>query len=314
MATQEVLNKMEELRRLARSEGPEIQDQLRQLESKLQAGQSTPKASVEPDAYPAWYSVQLSRRQDRPKPQDFVKALVTNFIEFKGDRFAGDDKAILGGIALFEGEPVTVIATRRGSSLQTNMEYNFGMPHPEGYRKALRLIKQADKFNRPVLLFVDTPGAYPGVDSEDHGISEAIAKNLFELIGVRVPILTTITGEGGSGGALALTVADRIYMMENAVFSVISPEGCASILFKDSTQAPRAAQSLKLDSKSLQELGIIDGIIPEGDGLHVNSTHGFESLRKKLAQQLREIKQLTTADMLETRYKKFRSIGKVLGN
>ncbi len=312
MATQEVLEKIEELRRLARTEGVDIQDQIRQLESKLQA-QPAHSASNEPDAFPAWYSVQLSRRQDRPKPQDFVKALVTDFIEFKGDRFAGDDRAILGGIAMFEGIPVTVIATRRGSTLQTNMEYTFGMPHPEGYRKALRLIKQAAKFKRPVLLFVDTPGAYPGVDSEDHGISEAIAKNLYELIGMEVPILTTITGEGGSGGALALAVADRIYMMENAIFSVISPEGCASILFKDSTQAPKAAQSLKLDSRSLKDLGIIDGVIPEGDGLHVDSSRGFEALRTRLAQDLRDMRQQSVTSLLENRYAKFRTMGRLSG-
>lgn len=294
MANKEVLNKIEELR-----------TQLRELEQVA----GTPAAPV---SYPAWSSVQMSRRQDRPKPQDFVKALVPDLIEFRGDRFAGDDRAIMGGIGTFDGQPVTVIATRRGNNLQTNMEYNFGMPHPEGYRKALRLIQQAAKFRRPVLLFVDTPGAYPGVDSEDHGISEAIAKNLFELIGVPVPVLTTITGEGGSGGALALAVADRIIMMENAVFSVISPEGCASILFKDASQAPRAAQSLKIDGKSLRQLGVIDAVIPEGDGLHVDSATPMDRLRQHLALELRELKTLDTQKLLENRYQKFRAMGKVL--
>jgi len=310
MATEEVLSKIEELRKLARSQGVDIQDQIKDLEARLQ--DNNPKAP-EPEAYPAWYSVQLSRRQDRPKPQDFVKALIKDFIELKGDRFAGEDKAILGGIGTFDGLPVTVIATRRGSSLQSNMEFNFGMPHPEGYRKALRLIQQAAKFRRPVLLFVDTPGAYPGIDSEDHGISEAIAKNLYELIGIPVPILTTITGEGGSGGALALSVADRILMMENAIFSVISPEGCASILFKDSTQAPRAAQALKIDGKSLMSLGVVDAVIREGDGLHVDPTTGMEALRQRLSQELRELRQLDTHTLLDARYRKFRIMGKVAG-
>jgi acetyl-CoA carboxylase carboxyl transferase subunit alpha len=308
MATQEVLSKIEELRKLAKSEGVDIADQIKSLEVQLN------KPATEPDAFPAWYNVQLSRRQDRPKPQDFVDALIDGFIELKGDRFAGDDKAILGGIGTFEGRAVTVISTRRGSSLQTNMEYNFGMPHPEGYRKAMRLIQQAAKFHRPVILFVDTPGAYPGVDSEDHGISEAIARNLFEMIDVPVPIVTTITGEGGSGGALALSVADRILMMENAIFSVISPEGCASILFKDSTQAPRAAQSLKLDAKSLKELGLIDAIISEGDGLHVSPKAGMDALRAQISKDLQELSGQTTETLLENRYRKFREMGRVLGN
>lgn len=310
MAHQEVLSKIEELRKLAKSQGVDIQDQIRELESRIQ---QKPAPAAEPDAYPAWYNVQLSRRQDRPKPQDFVAALIADFQELKGDRFAGDDKAIMGGIGYFEGIPVTVIATRRGSSLQSNMEYNFGMPHPEGYRKALRLMKQAEKFHRPVLLFVDTPGAYPGVDSEDHGISEAIARNLLEMSGLRSSLITTVTGEGGSGGALALSVSDRILMMENAIFSVISPEGCASILFKDSTQAARAAQSLKLDAKNLKALGLVDQVIPEGDGLHVDRQVGFENLRKALVQELKELETSPIDIRLEMRYRKFREMGKYLG-
>jgi len=304
MANEEVLSKLEELRSLARSQGVDLGDQINQMEQRVNT-----TVSQEPAAFPAWYNVQLSRRQDRPKPQDFVAALIDNFIEFKGDRCAGDDKAILGGIGTFEGQPVTVIATRRGSTLHTNMEYNFGMPHPEGYRKAMRLIHQAAKFRRPVLLFVDTPGAYPGIDSEDHGISEAIARSLSDLIGIAVPLITTITGEGGSGGALALSVADKILIMENAIFSVISPEGCASILFKDSTQAPRAAQSLKLDAKSLKELGLVDAVVNEGDGLHVSSEIGFKNLRTRITHELRELKSLDAGSLLDARYRKFRAIG-----
>lgn len=306
MANQEVLSKIEELRKFAKSQGVDIQDQIRDLETHLQ---KKPNPAPEPEAYPAWYNVQLSRRQDRPKPQDFVAALITGFQELKGDRFAGEDRAILGGVGYFEGTAVTVIATRRGSSLQTNMEYNFGMPHPEGYRKALRLMRQAEKFHRPVLLFVDTPGAYPGVDSEDHGISEAIARNLMEMIGLRTSLITTVTGEGGSGGALALSVSDRILMMENAIFSVISPEGCASILFKDSTQAPRAAQSLKLDAKNLKALGLVDQVIPEGDGLHVERETGFANLRTQIARELNSLRALSMDQILDARYHKFRDLG-----
>lgn len=309
MAHQEVLSKVEELRKLAKSQGVDIQDQIRDLEARLH---QKPAAAPEPEAYPAWYNVQLSRRQDRPKPQDFVAALITDFQEFKGDRCAGEDKAILGGIGYFEGIPVTVIATRRGSTLQSNMEYNFGMPHPEGYRKALRLMKQAEKFHRPVLLFVDTPGAYPGVDSEDHGISEAIARNLMEMSGLQTTLITTVTGEGGSGGALALSVSDRILMMENAIFSVISPEGCASILFKDSTQAPRAAQSLKLDAKNLKALGLVDQVIAEGDGLHVERQTGINNLRQQILRELNDLRSVPLNTLLDLRYRKFRDIGKYL--
>lgn len=309
MATQEeVLVKIEELRRLADSQGVNLEDQLRMLEQSLQPLPSAPPQFL------AWENVQASRRQDRPKPQDFVEALIDGFIEFKGDRRYGDDKAILGGIGSFNGIPVTVIATRRGYSLQSNMEFNFGMPHPEGYRKALRLMEQAGKFKRPILVFVDTPGAYPGVQSEERGISEAIATNLYRMIGIPVPIITTITGEGGSGGALALSVADRLLMMENAIFSVISPEGCASILFKDSTQAPKAAQALKLDAKSLKELGLIDAIVREGQGMHIDKQTGWTALRALLAKELSILQGLDEKTLLDGRYRKFRTYGKVTEN
>ena len=297
MATQEVLSQIETLR-----------GQIRALEQDVQP------VSAESGAYPVWSTVLLARRQDRPKPQEIVAHLIPDLLEFHGDRFAGDDQAILGGVGTFDGQAVTVIATRRGNTLQTNMLYNFGMPHPEGYRKALRLIAQAAKFHRPVLLFVDTPGAYPGVDSEDHGISEAIAKCLYELSGTPVPMITTITGEGGSGGALALSVADRILMMENAIFSVISPEGCASILFKDSTQAPKAAQSLKLDARNLLDMGLVDQVINEGSGLHLQPQVGLDALKAAISRQLKELSSTPTNVLLENRYRKFRTIGRILEN
>lgn len=257
----------------------------------------------------AWAKVQLARRADRPKPQHLVPMLVDNLLEWHGDRYAGDDETILGGIGGFCGRPVTVIATRRGGDLQSNLRYRFGMPQPEGYRKAMRLMRQAEKFHRPVLLFVDTPGAYPGIDSEERGISAAIAQNLLEMSGLRTPLLTVVTGEGGSGGALALMVADRICMLEHAVLSVISPEGCASILFKDATQAPLAARHLGIDAGTLTALGLIDHVIPEGEGLHRESTTAMAQLRQILATELEHLCALNTEVLLEQRYQKFRRMG-----
>ncbi len=261
------------------------------------------------DQVDAWARVQLARRSDRPKPQHIVPLLVDDFLEFHGDRYAGDDEAMLAGIASLAGRPVTVIATRRGHDLESNLRYRFGMPQPEGYRKALRLMKQAEKFSRPVLLFIDTPGAYPGIDSEDRGISSAIASNLAQMSALRVPLIAVVTGEGGSGGALALMVADRICMLENAVLSVISPEGCASILFKDSTAAPQAARHLGLDCETLDSLCIVDHVIPEGEGLHVERTTALMRLKEILSQELQTLSALHVDTLLEARYQKFRRMG-----
>lgn len=261
------------------------------------------------DQVDAWAKVQLARRSDRPKPQHIVPMLIDNLLELHGDRFAGDDETMLAGIGTLEGLPVTVIATRRGHDLESNLRYRFGMPQPEGYRKALRLMKQAEKFSRPVLLFIDTPGAYPGIDSEDRGISSAIANNLAQMSALRVPLIAVVTGEGGSGGALALMVADRICMLENAVLSVISPEGCASILFKDASAAPQAARHLGLDCETLDCLGIVDHVIPEGEGLHVESTAALAKLKEILRQELKALTSLHVDTMLEARYQKFRHMG-----
>ncbi|MCL2370805.1 MAG: acetyl-CoA carboxylase carboxyltransferase subunit alpha [Firmicutes bacterium] len=208
--------------------------------------------------------VKLARAVDRPRGKDFIFGVTQSFFEMHGDRRFGDDGAIIGGIGMLEGKPVTIIAIDKGADTEERMARNFGSPNPEGYRKALRLMKQAEKFKRPVICFVDTSGAYCGIGAEERGQGQAIAENLFEMSTLKVPIITILTGEGGSGGALALSVADEVYMLENSVYSVISPEGCASILFKDSSKASEAAECLKLTAEDLYKLGVIEDIIPEG--------------------------------------------------
>ncbi|NLB64674.1 MAG: acetyl-CoA carboxylase carboxyl transferase subunit alpha [Fibrobacter sp.] len=246
----------------------------------------------------AWEMVQNARSPERLKPQDFVFNIFPDFMELHGDRYGGDDKTIMGGLATLNGEGVTVIATRKGTDLKSNMEYRFGMPSPEGYRKSLRLMRQAEKFHRPIITFVDTPGAYPGIEAEDHGISAAIAQNLYEMSALQTPIIAIITGEGGSGGALALLVADRTAILENSFLSVISPEGCASILFKDSAQAPLAAESLRLDSQYLAEKQIVQQIFSES----ASPEQLFAQIRDWISAQIAQIKQLSTAEMLAQRF------------
>lgn len=257
--------------------------------------------------------VQLARHPNRPTTLDYIKNLIRNFIQLHGDRRYSDDAAIVAGIGFFEGTPVTVIGHQKGRDTKDNIKRHFGMPHPEGYRKALRLMKQAEKFKRPIICFIDTPGAYPGLGAEERGQGEAIAVNLFEMSGLKTPIISIITGEGGSGGALALGVADRVFMLANTIYSVISPEGCASILWKDSSKAGEAAEALKIDANNLLNLGIIDDIIeePEG-GAHEDHEKTCENIRDKLRVTIEELKQYSIEDLLEQRYIKFRKMGKFL--
>lgn len=305
----DLLKRIDELKKIAEEQGIDLGQELRALEQRLQVGAPEPSSAKGSNA--VWDRVQASRNQQRPKPQHFVYGLIKDFIELHGDRCYADDQAIMGGIGLFDSIPVTVIATRKGQELTGNLLYNFGMPHPEGYRKALRLMRQAEKFRRPVLLFVDTPGAYPGKGAESRGMSEAIAHNLWEMSTLTVPLITVITGEGGSGGALALAVSDKIHMMENATFSVITPEGCASILFKDSSLAPKAAEALKLDAESVQALGVIDDIISEGRQILTHPEEAFEAVRQVLIRDLKALIPLSPEDLLETRYRKFRDMGRL---
>ena len=247
--------------------------------------------------------VMLARDKDRLKITDYIDALFDDFIELKGDGIAGEDSAILGGIASFHGIPVTVIGHKKGATTEENIDCNFGMASPEGYRKAARLMKQAEKFNRPVITIVDTPGAYPGLMAEANGQANAIAYNLALMSSLKVPIISVITGEGSSGGALGSAVADRVFMLENAVYSILSPEGFASILWKDSKKADEAAKLMKLTAEELLNYGIIDGIIKEGTKLIIN-------MDEMISRELNELTKLKEETLLKNRYKKFREIDK----
>lgn len=255
----------------------------------------------------AWDRVQLSRKIDRPSGSDYIEALFTDFVEFHGDRNYGDDRAIIGGIAKFHGRPVTVIAQEKGTNTKENIAHNFGMPMPEGYRKALRLMKQAEKFHRPVICFVDTPGAFCGIEAEERGQGEAIARNLWELAGLKTPVLSIVTGEGGSGGALALAAGDQVWMLENSVYSILSPEGFASILWKDSTKAKEAAGVMKLTATDLYQNGIIEQIIPEPENLTPESLWQVtERLNDRIHAFIQKYTALSAEELLEQRYARFR--------
>ena len=257
----------------------------------------------------AWDRVMLARKMERPKALDYINEIFEDFIELHGDRNFGDDKAIIGGIATLEGEPVTVIGEQKGKKAKENMERNFGMPNPEGYRKALRLMKQAEKFNRPIITFIDTPGAYPGMGAEERGQGEAIAKNIFEMSKLKVPIICVVIGEGSSGGALAIAVGDRIVMLENAIYSILSPEGFASILYKDSNKAKEAAEDMKATAKDLKSFGIIDKIIKEpDDGAEKDFESVVKELKSYIKKSLKELNKLTKEELVNERYEKFRTM------
>ena len=254
--------------------------------------------------------VYLARHPARPGITDYIDALFTDFFEQKGDRLCREDGSILGGVALFHGIPVTVIGHRKGKSLAENLACNFGMPGPEGYRKALRLMKQAEKFGRPIITFIDTPGAYPGKEAEEHGQGEAIARNLCEMSSLTVPVISVVTGEGSSGGALGLGVANHILMLENAVYSVLSPEGFASILWKDSSRSGEACEIMKLTARDLHEGGIVEEVIPEPlGGAQRDHKKLFAVLDTALERHLAELCKLGGRQLAEQRYKKYRQIG-----
>ena len=257
----------------------------------------------------AWERVTISRKNDRPVGQDYIRTLFSDFLEFHGDRCYGDDPAIIGGIARFAGIPVTVIAQAKGKSTKENVAHHFGMPSPEGYRKALRLMKQAEKFKRPILLFVDTPGAFCGIEAEERGQGEAIARNLFEMSSMKVPVLSVVIGEGGSGGALALAVADEVWMLENAIYSVLSPEGFASILWKDSKRASEAAEVMKLTAADLKKLGVIEAVIAEPE---VYTEETMQSvvfvLQKKITEFLDTHCNFSPEELAVQRYERFRKM------
>jgi len=257
-----------------------------------------------------WDRVAIARHPERPYTLDYIENMTTDFIELHGDRLCKDDAAIVGGLCKIDGKKVMIVGHQKGRTIEENIFRNFGMASPEGYRKALRLFKMAERFSIPIINLIDTAGAYPGIEAEKHGQGEAIARNLLEMAGLKVPIISVVIGEGGSGGALALGVADKVYMLENSVYSVISPEGCAAILYKDSSKAPEAANNLKISGHSLQSLGIIDGIVKEPlGGAHRDYKCAANDLKSVILSSLLELSKLDVDTLLKNRYNKFRKMG-----
>ena len=257
----------------------------------------------------AWDRVMLARQMERPKALDYIKYIFDDFMELHGDRCFGDDKAIIGGIARLGDTQVTVIGEQKGKNVKENMERNFGMPEPDGYRKALTPMKQLEKFKRPIITFIDTPGAYPGIGAEERGQGEAIARNIMEMSMLKVPIICVVIGEGSSGGALAIAVGDKIVMLENAIYSILSPEGFASILYKDSSKAKEAAEDMKATAKDLKDLGIIDKIIKEPEGGVQNDFEKVaDSIKKYLIKNIKELEEIPEKELIKNRYEKFRSM------
>jgi len=259
---------------------------------------------------PSWERVQLARHPKRPHALDYIQRLFPEFHELHGDRRFADDPAIVGGMGRFDDQPVMIIGQQKGRDTKQKVLRNWGMPRPEGYRKALRLMELAAKFSRPIITLVDTPGAYPGIDAEERGQAEAIAFNLREMSRLGVPVIVVVIGEGGSGGALGLAVGNRIYMLENAVYSVISPESCAAIIYRDSGRAPDAAAALKMTAQDLLQLGLVDAIIPEpGEGAHTDADASADAVRNTLRQALAELNGISPAQLMDERYQKFRNMG-----
>jgi acetyl-CoA carboxylase carboxyl transferase subunit alpha len=280
------------------AEAAELEERLRRLQKKAF------------DRLTAWQRVQLARHPRRPYALDLIRLLTEDFVELHGDRVFGDDHAIVGGLGRFEARPVVVIGHQKGRDTTEKLFRNFGMPHPEGYRKALRLMQLAEKFGKPVLTLIDTPGAYPGLGAEERGQAEAIARNLREMAGLATPIVAVVTGEGGSGGALALGVADRVLMLEHAVYSVISPEGCAAILWDDAKRAREAAEVLRVTAPDLLKLGVVDGVIPEPPGgAHRSWERTADQIRVALRLALAELSGLAREELVQRRYAKFRRMG-----
>jgi acetyl-CoA carboxylase carboxyl transferase subunit alpha len=301
----ELEKKIEELKALSQKGSADFSAEISRLEKKAKKLQTEIFSDLT-----RWQVVQLSRHNARPYFLDYVGYLFTDFFELSGDRHFAEDPAIVGGFARFNGEPVLALGHQKGRNTKENMARNFGMPRPEGYRKARRMMELAERFGRPIFTFVDTPGAYPGIGAEERGQAEAIAANLEVMSRLRVPIISAVVGEGGSGGALAIGVGNRILMMENSIYSVISPEGCASILYRDSSQADRAADALRLTARDLFEMKVIDEVVPEpAGGAHRDPAKAAESLRKALGRHLAQLKALDPEALVRDRYQKFRSMG-----
>ena len=297
--------KLRELQEMSTGEKVDFSDEIRKLEKKIAKLQTDTLAKL-----PPWQRCQIARHPNRPFTMDYIKAFITDFVEIHGDRAFADDKAVIAGLGRLNGIAVVIIGQQKGRDTKEKIMRNFAMANPEGYRKALRAMKLAEKFGKPVISFVDTPGAYPGLGAEERGQAEAIARNLREMAELRAPIVVAVTGEGGSGGALGISVGDSILMLEYAIYSVISPEGCASILWRDPAKAPDAAEALGLTAQILKRLEIIDEIVPEPiGGAHRNPAEMVETLREVLTREVQRLRQIPIEDLLEQRYRKFRRMG-----
>jgi acetyl-CoA carboxylase carboxyl transferase subunit alpha len=303
----ELEKRLKDLQALSEEGQIDLSREIRAISSKIEIMKTEIFKNLEP-----WQVAQVARHIDRPSTLDFIKGLCgEQFVEFHGDRLFGDDTAIVAGFGRIESFPVAIIGHQKGHDTEENIYRNFGMPHPEGYRKTQRLMKLAEKFNKPLVIFIDTPGAFPGIGAEERGQSEAIARSIREMSRTRVPIVCVIIGEGGSGGALAVGVGDRVFMLEYSIYSVISAEGCAAILWKDAAKAKEAAQALRLRSQDLLDLGIIDGIIPEPKGgAHRNHQEIMISVRHTICENLPKLLSLSPEGLIEQRYQKYRSMGK----
>jgi len=299
----ELENRIATLR--AAEDGTAAREEIAKLEERLRRTQHRVYGNLT-----AWQRAQIARHPKRPHALDFFRLLLDDFVELHGDRVYGDDMAIVGGLAVFEGASVVVLGHQKGRDTRENIARNFGMPHPEGYRKALRLMQLAAKFAKPIVTFIDTPGAFPGLGAEERGQAEAIARNLREMAGLRTPVIAVVTGEGGSGGALAIGVANRVLMLEHAIYSVISPEGCAAILWGDAAKAPEAASLMRVTAPDLAKLGVIDAVVPEPvGGAHRNWEECAANLRTALRQHLADLRSRSGDALVQDRFDKFRRIG-----
>lgn len=293
---------LSELEALAKEQGLDISNEIQEITKKIQSSKDVVSK--------VWKNVELARHSDRPRALDYIDMIVDDFVELHGDRYFGDDLAMVGGIGFIDNIPVTIIGNQKGRNLKETIDRNGGMANPEGYRKALRLAKQAEKFNRPIITFIDTQGAYPGLGAEERGIGEAIALNLREFSQIKTPIICIIIGEGGSGGALGIGVGDKIYMLDNAIYSVISPEGCASILLRDTTRAKDAAAMLKITSKEVLSLKVVNGIIPEPlEGAHTNPQETANNIKEQILKDLKDLMKRTPEVLVNYRNKKIQSMG-----
>ncbi|MCO4784072.1 MAG: acetyl-CoA carboxylase carboxyltransferase subunit alpha [Candidatus Cloacimonetes bacterium] len=302
---QDLEQKIVGLKELSDGDVLDLSEEIEKLNKKLSELRKSTYENIN-----AWEITQIARHPQRPYTMDYIDAMFEDFVELHGGRQFEDDPAIIGGLAKFNGEPVVVIGHQKGRDTEDKIFRNFGMPHPAGYRKALRIMQFANKFNRPLILFVDTPGAYPGKKAEESGQGEAIARNIFEMSFLKCPIIVTVIGEGGSGGAVALGVGDKVMMLQNSIYSVISPEGCASILWKDASMSETAAKALKLTSKDLIELGVIDEIIDEPlGGAHHDHEKTFANVKDAITKSLKELKNGNIDDLVDNRFGKYSKMG-----